>query len=127
VASIEQALADDRVIDITTIGRSSGEPRRIEIWFEQYDDRIFITGTPGTRGWYANLLANPDFTFHLKQSAQADLLAHAHPVTGDEKTRVLAGIMEAVPSFAGKLTDESPLVEVTFDGVSGGGRSPRAQ
>lgn len=121
VASIEQALATDRVIDITTIGRTSGEPRRIEIWFEQFDDRYFITGTPGARGWYANLVANPDFTFHLKQSAQADLVAHAAVVSGDEKARVLAGIMASVPGFAGKLTDHSPLVEVTFDGVPGGG------
>ncbi len=121
MASIEQALARDRVVDITTIGRSSGRPRRIEIWFEQLDGRYYLTGTPGARGWYANLLANPDFTFHLKQSAQADLLAHARPVAGDEKTRVLAGIMDAVPAFAGKLTEASPLVEVTFDGVPGGG------
>ena len=27
------ALETDRVIDITTIGRKSGEPRRKEIWF----------------------------------------------------------------------------------------------
>jgi deazaflavin-dependent oxidoreductase (nitroreductase family) len=121
VASIEQALATDRVVDITTTGRTSGEPRRIEIWFEQFEDRYYITGTPGARGWYANLVADPDFTFHLKQSAQADLVAHAHPIDGDEKRRVLAGIMEAIPAFAGKLTDASPLVEVTFDGIPGGG------
>lgn len=121
MASIEQALATDRVIDITTIGRTSGEPRRIEIWFEQLDDRYYITGTPGVRGWYANLVAHPDFTFHLKQSAQADLIAHARPVDGEEKRRVLAGIMDAIPAFAGKLTEESPLVEVTFDGIAGGG------
>lgn len=123
MASIEQALATDRVIDITTIGRASGEPRRIEIWFEQLDERYYITGTPGVRGWYANLVANPDFTFHLKQSAQADLIAHARPVDGEEKQRVLAGIMDAIPTFAGKLTEESPLVEVTFDGIAGGGES----
>jgi deazaflavin-dependent oxidoreductase (nitroreductase family) len=121
MTSIEQALAADRVVDITTIGRSSGQPRRIEIWFEHVGGRTYITGTPGARGWYANLLANPDFTFHLKQSVQADLIAHARPIEGDEKATVLADIMEAVPPFAGKLTDASPLVEVTFDGVPGGG------
>ncbi|MGN6325673.1 nitroreductase family deazaflavin-dependent oxidoreductase [Pseudolysinimonas sp.] len=121
MASLEQALAQDRVVDITTTGRTSGEPRRIEIWFERFDDRYWITGTPGSRGWYANLLATPDFTFHLKESAQADLLAHARPVTGEEKARVLAGIMTELPAFAGKLTDASPLVEVTFDGIPGSG------
>jgi hypothetical protein len=70
---LRQALARDRVIDITTTGRKSGQPRRIEIWFHRLDGRLFITGLPGHRSWYANLLANPAFTFHLKGSAKADL------------------------------------------------------
>src|SRR4051812_27381293 len=70
------ALAQDRVIDITTIGRKTGEPRRIEIWFHRLDGRYYITGTPGRpRDWYANLVAQPGFTFHLKESATADLPA----------------------------------------------------
>ena len=118
VASIGQALGHDRIVDITTVGRKTGEPRRIEIWFERVDGRYYLTGRPGVRDWYANLRANPDFTFHLKQSAQADLIAHARPIEGDEKTRVLAAIEEAVPHFRGGLdTDRSPLVEVTFDGM----------
>lgn len=117
MTSVEQALTTDRVVDITTIGRTSGQPRRIEIWFEHVDGRTYITGTPGSRGWYANLLAHPDFTFHLKESVQADLLAHARAITGEEKATVLDRIMEAIPAFAGRLTDASPLVEVTFDGV----------
>jgi deazaflavin-dependent oxidoreductase (nitroreductase family) len=115
--SIAQALAQDRVVDITTTGRRSGEPRRIEIWFAQVGDRYYITGTPGRRDWYANLVAQPDFTFHLKQSARADLVAHAEPITGEEKPRVLATIEDAIAVFRGKLTAESPLVEVTFDGI----------
>ena len=66
------ALATDQVIDITTTGRQTGQPRRIEIWFHRVDDQYYITGTPGRpRSWYANLLAHPQFTFHLKQSATA--------------------------------------------------------
>ncbi len=30
--ALEKALETDRVIDITTTGRKTGEPRRIEIW-----------------------------------------------------------------------------------------------
>jgi hypothetical protein len=30
---IRQAVGRDRTIDITMIGRRSGRPRRIEIWF----------------------------------------------------------------------------------------------
>ena len=113
--SIEQALATDRVIDITTTGRKTGEARRIEIWFHRIDGRIYITGTPGARSWYANLVANPDFTFHLKESAQADLAATATPVEGAEKERVLKAIVASLATTALTLDPEtSPLVEVSW-------------
>ena len=43
---IRQALATDRVIDITTTGRKSGTPHRIETWFYRADGRLFLTGSP---------------------------------------------------------------------------------
>ena len=85
-SQIEHALETDHLVDITTTGRKSGNPSRIEIAFHNFDDGLYITGTPGRRDWYANLVANPQFIFHLKQSAQADLPATATPIT-DEATR----------------------------------------
>ncbi|MFD6276475.1 hypothetical protein ACFWFI_13015 [Streptomyces sp. NPDC060209] len=44
--------------------------------------------------WYANLLAHPDFTFHLKHGIRADLAARATPVTGqEERRRILTEIV----------------------------------
>ena len=64
------------------------------------------------------MLEEPDFTFHLKESAQADLVAHAKPVLGDEKARVLQAIKAGLPDAGLRLDEEtSPLVEVTFDGT----------
>jgi len=117
---IARALAADRVIDITTIGRLSGEPRRIEIWFHRSEGRYYITGTPGRpRSWYANLVAHPDFTLHLKESATADLPATARPITEPaERAAVFARILEPLAqltSSPGKepavWIAESPLVE----------------
>ncbi len=118
-----KALATDRVIDITTTGRSSGEPRRIEIWFHRVDGRYFITGTPGRpRDWYANLVAHPEFTFHLKESATADLPATARPITDQAKReKVFAGLLVLLAGFTSRpgqgpevWVASSPLVEVTF-------------
>jgi deazaflavin-dependent oxidoreductase (nitroreductase family) len=109
------ALRADLVIDITTTGRRSGGPRRLEIWFYNVDDRIYITGWPGRRDWYANLLACPDFTFHLKQRQRADLPARAHPVTEpSERERVLRRILEREgrPEALGEWMASAPLVEV---------------
>lgn len=88
---IRDALDRDRVIDISTTGRKSGALRRIEIWFFRVGGRIYLTGAPGRRrSWYQNLLAHPDFTFHLKQSVRADLEATAHPIVdGAERAPIL--------------------------------------
>lgn len=117
--AVKQALAKDRVIDMTTIGKSSGQPRRKETWFHNIDGQIYLTGTPGKRDWYANMVANPRFTFHLKESAQADLAATAHPVTDPaERRRIIPRILANVNRPASDLAAweaGSPLVLVTFD------------
>lgn len=118
---IQNALETDRTIDITTIGRKSGQPRRLEIWFHNINGRLYITGTPGTRDWYANMVENPEFTFHLKESAQADLSARARPITErDERREVLAAIIAGLGDTGSKRdldqwVRESPLVEVILD------------
>jgi F420H(2)-dependent quinone reductase len=114
----QHALENDRTIDITTTGRNSGQPRRIEIWMYRYDGRTFLSGSPGTRDWYANLLVDPEFTFHLKGSVQADLAAIAHPITDQAQRRdVIHGIREELGrghSGEEEWVARSPLVEVEF-------------
>jgi hypothetical protein len=115
---VQRALENDRTVDITTTGRNSGEPRRIEIWRYRYDGRTFLSGSPGTRDWYANLLVTPEFTFHLKGSAQADLPASARPITDEaERREVVGGILEDLGRGTGNVDQwvaGSPLVEVEF-------------
>ena len=115
--AIAAALASERTIDITTTGRKTGKDRRIEIWFHNLDGRIFITGMPGTRGWYANVLADPRFTFHLKESVEADLPATARAVRDDDERRVVLGEITSRLGRHDRLDDwlaRSPLVEVEF-------------
>lgn len=115
--AIRTALATERVIDITTTGRRSGRPTRIEMWFHQVDGETYITGSPGRRDWYANLVAEPRFVFHLKQSVAADLVAIAHPMPdGPERERIIRIVHERVRSSS-TLADwlsSSPLVRVEF-------------
>jgi len=118
-AAVAAALANDLVIDITTTGRSSGAQQRIEIWYHVVDGRYYITGRPGPRSWYANILANPQITFHLKQSAQADLPAQARPVTdpAEKRTVFLNAPKLAEYINAGNIqawVDGSPLIEIVF-------------
>ena len=117
---VRQALYTDRTIDITTIGKTSGQPRRIETWIHRIDDRFYMTGSPGKRDWLANLTAHPHFTVHLKKSAQADLPATARPITDDAERR---SVLTPILTRLGHLNDiddwmkRSPLVAVDFDGL----------
>jgi hypothetical protein len=56
---IRRALSRGHLIDITTTGKRSGLPRRVELVFHNLDGRVYISGLPGRRSWYANLVANP--------------------------------------------------------------------
>jgi deazaflavin-dependent oxidoreductase (nitroreductase family) len=115
---IARALARDRLIDMTTIGRKTKQPRRIEILFHNVDGRIYITGLPGRRSWYANLLANPAFTFHLKQSTRANLAATATPVIDQARRQeVLSKILRKLGSIREleAWMEQSPLVEVILE------------
>ena len=112
---IDEGLKQDRTIDITTIGRKTGAKRRIEIWFFNIDGRIYITGSPGTRGWYANMLANPKITFHLKCTVRRNIPGRAYPVTDTkERRRVLLAIFDELDGDRDldMWITRSPLVEV---------------
>ena len=120
--------ASARTIDISTTGARTGLTRRIEIWFYRVDGEIYLTTQPAPRSWYANLLANPAFTFHLKNGVHADLAATASPVLdAAERRHIFASIVDDLnqPLHRGYLpqpvepVDEwvggSPLMHVTFD------------
>ena len=64
-----EALKDTLTIDLSTVGRRSGRWSRIEIWWFFIDDRFVITGTPGPRDWYADVLADPSVIVHANGSA----------------------------------------------------------
>jgi len=113
---IAAALERGQVIDITTTGRKTGEPRRIELVYHNVDGRILISGRPGyPRGWIANLNADPSMTFHLKRDVVADLPARGRVVTDRaERERLLEPISRAWRMDLRVMVASAPLVQVTF-------------
>jgi deazaflavin-dependent oxidoreductase (nitroreductase family) len=114
---VKAALRRGHLIDITTTGRRSGHPRRVELVFHNLDGRIFLSGRPGfPRGWVANLRANPRFTFHLKGRTSADLPARGRVITDRaERELILAPIAAGWRIDRWIMVASAPLVEVTFD------------
>ncbi|HEX9097901.1 MAG TPA: nitroreductase family deazaflavin-dependent oxidoreductase [Candidatus Dormibacteraeota bacterium] len=128
---VKGALARGGVIDITTVGRQSGRPRRIEIVFHNIDGRIYISGIPSPRrrAWLANLEAHPDFKVHLKGAVRADLPAKARIIDEEaERRRVLPAVARNWKrNDLETMVRQSPLIEVTFDGADGHTGPPPAR
>ena len=115
---IRRALSRGHTIDLTTTGRRTRLPRRIELVFHAIDGRVYISGMPGRpRSWLANIRANPRVTFHLKGAVKADLPATARELTDPGERR---RIMEQVARNWGRTDVDrmmvaSPLIEVIPD------------
>jgi hypothetical protein len=78
---------------------------------------VIVSGRPGRRDWYANLLADPNITFHLTGPIQADLPALARPITEPVERRQVMERVTASWGAADRLElflRRSPLIEVTF-------------
>lgn len=120
--AIRRVLRHGHTIDITTTGRRSGEPRRIEMMFHSFDGHLYISGMPRagkTRAWLQNLRATPHFTFHLKQLLQADLSATAREITEPaERRAVIAKVAKVWNRDPEEMFEHSPLVEVTIPGFA---------
>jgi deazaflavin-dependent oxidoreductase (nitroreductase family) len=90
--SAPEVLAGLPVVDVTSIGRKSGLPRRSHLIAVPIDGTLALLGTnfgqPSTPAWVLNLEANPRATVTYRQRT---LEATARPATDDERARVLAG------------------------------------
>jgi deazaflavin-dependent oxidoreductase (nitroreductase family) len=118
--STRNALDAGGIADITTTGRKSGQPRRIEIYFHQFDGAYYLTGRPGRRrDWQANIESNPEFTLHLKRGVNADIPVVGEPEPDPVKRRaillrVLVESWDSDPDRAEaavhKWVDQSPFI-----------------
>jgi deazaflavin-dependent oxidoreductase (nitroreductase family) len=118
---IRRRVARSGLIDITTTGRRTGRPRRIEIVIHDIDGRLVISGMPRAdrkRAWLRNLEADPQLTVHLKLGPMSDLPATARVITDPVERR---GIAQWIVSHAWRnqdvesMTAHSPMIEVTLE------------
>ena len=119
---------EERTIDVTTTGRHSGQPRRIETVFYRFEDDVFLSGIPAPRprAWLLNLAAEPHFVFHLKHRVIADLPAIATIISEPaERRRILSQFVDEFNRRNGadspwrtavleEWVEASPLVKVSF-------------
>jgi deazaflavin-dependent oxidoreductase (nitroreductase family) len=120
---IQRALSRGHLIDITTTGRRTGQPRRIALVFHNIDGRLYISGMPNARrvrAWLRNMIDEPRFTFHLRGASAADLPATARVITEVAERRT---VLEHVARNWNRtdvdfMVQHSPLIEVSIEGYA---------
>jgi deazaflavin-dependent oxidoreductase (nitroreductase family) len=106
-------LASTRTINLTTVGRKTGQPRTIEIWWFRIDGRFMITGTPGRRDWYENVLNNPNIVVSTSIGRFPGI---AVPIENEQIRRAVftdASVSwYATQAELDRLVNSSPMVEI---------------
>jgi deazaflavin-dependent oxidoreductase (nitroreductase family) len=120
-AGLDAALQRSQLIDLTTTGRRTKQPRRIEIFLHEDDGALYITGMPRSdrvRDWVRNIAADPHVVIHLKETVEADVPATARVVEDADERRPF---MEAAArrwrrTDVDAMVAHSPLIVLTVDG-----------
>jgi deazaflavin-dependent oxidoreductase (nitroreductase family) len=121
-ATIHDALDHSQTVDLTTTGRRSGEPRRIEIVVHNIGGRLVISGMPSprTRAWIHNLEADPRIVLHLKRGVHADLDGTARIISDPAERRAL--LVDVARAWnrtdVDVMVEQSPLIEVSIPGYT---------
>jgi deazaflavin-dependent oxidoreductase (nitroreductase family) len=100
---------------LTTIGRTSGAERRIEIWFVEHAGSFYVVAETRDRaGWVKNLMKQPRVAFSIgtrnhPDSARARARAQARVVRDGDDPRLVTAIkalMEAKYGWSDGLVVE---------------------
>jgi deazaflavin-dependent oxidoreductase (nitroreductase family) len=101
------------VLLLTTIGAKSGAPRTSPMMYLEFDGRIFVFASNAGRDthplWYSNLVATPEVTVEIGESA---LSATSVDITGDERDAIYAEQSLRYPGFAEYQAGTSRLIPV---------------
>ena len=63
---MNDALLSEPFADLTTIGRKTGLPRTIEIWFAAWQGTVYLLAGGGEQAqWVRNIVADPTVQFRI--------------------------------------------------------------
>jgi len=107
------------VLELTTIGRKSGQPRSVMLTSPMTDgDAIVVVASAGGNddnpAWLLNVRANPDVEVALKGKSKQKMKAHI--ATADERARLWPQITSKYKNYGQyqtKTQREIPLVLLT--------------
>jgi deazaflavin-dependent oxidoreductase (nitroreductase family) len=102
------------ILLLTTVGRTSGEPRTTPLIHRTDGDRWIVVaskgGAPENPAWYENLLANPEATIEIKGDR---IEVRPSTAEGEERARLwslMAEVWPAYDEYQGRTEREIPVV-----------------
>jgi len=108
-----EGMRRERLVLLTTTGRSSGERRTTPMMFHRNGERLFVIasnrGASRHPDWYLNLVADPHVTVEVGDDTYAAL---ATPLAGAERERVWTELKQAYPFFAEHETATDRVIPV---------------
>jgi deazaflavin-dependent oxidoreductase (nitroreductase family) len=90
--SLLSGLTKEEYCYLTTTGRVTGKPHKIEIWFGLHNATLYLMAGDGKSDWVKNLLKNPSVTVRI---AKHIFSGTARPVIENEQEQMLARHMIA--------------------------------
>lgn len=103
-----QKAEQEKEIEITTFGRTSGKASKRIIWITRIDDRLYVrSGLGMTRDWPKNLEANGRAVLHI---AGRDVPVKARHVTDPAEARAIhAPVKQKYDAERPASTGDQPL------------------
>jgi deazaflavin-dependent oxidoreductase (nitroreductase family) len=99
--------AEDDCCNLTTVGRRTGSPHEIEIWFGVIDGTMYmISGNGPTADWYRNALASPAVSVRFGRAVHRGV---ARAVTETDERRRVGDLMGAKYQWEG-----DPSIGLTY-------------
>jgi deazaflavin-dependent oxidoreductase (nitroreductase family) len=60
-------LAGEQVLHLTTVGRVTGRPHEIEIWFILCREKFYLFAERGTAGWVKNIRRSANVRIRIRE------------------------------------------------------------
>ena len=115
------SLADEQYCYLTTSGRVTGRPHRIEIWFALDGDTVYLlSGGRDRSDWVKNLRKTPEVTVELGSGVFSGRARVVEDTAEDERARTLVHDKYAAGyggDLAGWRGSALPVAVDLLDGV----------
>jgi deazaflavin-dependent oxidoreductase (nitroreductase family) len=93
MANFTEALKGTREVELTAVGRKTGQETSRPVWFDQEGDKLYLVPVTGTDSqWYKNVLRHP--TVRLAAGG-AEYTAQATPITDPARAAEVVQLFRA--------------------------------